>query len=988
MGLFGFFNGMSRADKEMERRREQLYDKFAHDEWASLAPEQKLDALQALENDFAYRQGRPAKRVRPGRLDDNTYGGWSEADDCITINENLIYHSNLTGASNDPAQADVNMQLFDTIAHEGYHAYQSYALKHPEIHADKAQLNEWLLNKGRYWNPDEGERYLIQPVERDAWRYGHEATLRAFQGIEARHGAEPEAAWEQYESANMNSSYEHAIRAAVEEEHRSDVLRDMRRDMEKGCADQKITADFDAPIRDLDLVPPPSWAPPSPVTEGAARDAIHIIPADSIDMTFARGMDEHFWDPRGDATRERFMDAASHIPEVQTALSQGVPLNELINDPKLGGCASIYFDPKNVIGVHRNEHGGYEYGDNGRHRIMAAAEMGYYIPVRVVEDRYRGPERTEGSDQSSERRGRAGVKPLVAESSQQLRGEPAVQADASAEARGQNVGSDDVHGSSVNQNDGNIPTSARSAKYGSRAVHTYERQLDDDRHVPAPVDGQSHTAEHADSRAAENEARSAVEREHDREMSDRDESRNDVAGDRVDSEQEERRGNRTEDPERERPQAAEQTETSENKVAAETHRAAGHEEPNEQKSSERIRLVDRTGQDETPEIDGESQTGERDHDRTDEPGQNTAERFDKSNDESNAASNVRTQTIEQDDSPTVEHETDRQQAYGDDGVAPEAEDRSQTTEHVTQAEQTLDGAAEEEAAAQTVDDGETVTEGMTDDHDQTVEASQNEIVEPDGLGANDHTVNDSLDQDEAHGQDAALDEDAERGENIFQDEQLARTADLDRDENQSQGEVRSQDENLSMDEDLSRDDDLSMDQMTGQSSAYDQSQDETQNESQSESQDEDLSMDDLSAEPGQVEQDEQAVQTEQASQNEQVQDEDPSMGRMTGRSVDDEQEQTDDLSMDQMTTATPRGEQSQDDEYDMSDMTRQDAGEQQDGMEESDHTEDFSMDDMTDASATNDEQNSADEEESIMPPSDSGSSDSGESEDEDNSYHY
>ena len=210
--------------------------------------------------------------------------------------------------------------------------------------------------------------------------------------------------------------------------------------------------------------------------------------------------------------------------------------------------------------------------------------MGYYIPVRVVEDRYRGPERTEGSDQSSERRGRAGVKPLVAESSQQLRGEPAVQADASAEARGQNVGSDDVHGSSVNQNDGNIPTSARSAKYGSRAVHTYERQLGDDRHVPASVDGQSHTTEHADSQTAENEAQPAVEREHDREMSDRDESRNDVAGDRVDSEQEERRGNRTEDPERERPQAAEQTETSENKVAAENHRAAGHEETRSNKS--------------------------------------------------------------------------------------------------------------------------------------------------------------------------------------------------------------------------------------------------------------------------------------------------------------------------------------------------------------------------------------------------------------------
>lgn len=904
----------------IEYNRNRLHDLFAHDTWANLDFDTKKNALQALENDFAFQQHRPPVKVEVSHLRDTVYGGWNEDRGSIVINENLLTNGTLFSNPKHGPMADINMQLFDTVAHEGYHAYQTYARNIPGFHEDAEQVARWSQNEGHYF--ESWPHYAIQPLESDAWAFGHEATTRAFPGIEDRNGSEPWLAKTMYEHRSRVNSYDRALRKAEQQD--PNVLERMDYTMKRGCEARGIKYDAETG------------------KYTSSQSSHRLLDPNWLSRPENQHQQGHDHNTQGESPIQEpdYQAMAEKIPFVQNRLSKGADLADLEKDPNLGACARTYFDPDNMIKVTRRPEGGFACSDDDWARIEGAQKAGYEIPVHVTNAADYGPV------------------------DDRLR--------LSISERG------DRHRDSSQERE--TDTESRTA--------TDERQLGDDRHVPASVDGQSHTTEHADSQTTENEAQPAVEREHDREMSDRDESRNDVAGDRVDSEQEERRGNRTEDPERERPQAAEQTETSENKVAAETHRAAGHEETTEQKSSERIRLVDRTGQDETPEIDGESQTGERDHDRTDEPGQNTAERFDKSNDESNAASNVRTQTIEQDDSPTVEHETDRQQAYGDDGVAPEAEDRSQTTEHVTQAEQTLDGAAEEEAAAQTVDDGETVTEGMTDDHDQTVEASQNEIVEPDGLGADDHTVNDSLDQDEAHGQDAALDEEAERGENIFQDEQLARTADLDRDENQSQGEVRSQDENLSMDEDLSRDDDLSMDQMTGQSSAYDQSQDETQNESQSESQDEDLSMDDLSAEPGQVEQDEQAVQTEQASQNEQVQDEDPSMGRMTGRSVDDEQEQTDDLSMDQMTTATPRGEQSQDDEYDLSDMTRQDAGEQQDGMEESDHTEDFSMDDMTDASATNDEQNSADEEESIMPPSDSGSSDSGESEDEDNSYHY
>ena len=69
-------------------------------------------------------------------------------------------------------------------------------------------------------------------------------------------------------------------------------------------------------------------------------------------------------------------------------MDRGIPLNQLVDDPELGSCASLYFDPRKIPRVEKYD-GYYIFESNGRHRILAAREQGYSIPVRVVGYRHR-----------------------------------------------------------------------------------------------------------------------------------------------------------------------------------------------------------------------------------------------------------------------------------------------------------------------------------------------------------------------------------------------------------------------------------------------------------------------------------------------------------------------------------------------------------------------------------------------------------------------
>ena len=223
---------------QLEANREQLYDMFAHDTWTRLDPATKRSAIQALENDFAYQEGRPAKKVEITSLKDGQYGGWSPKADKIFLNENLVNNGSLYHDKYAQPMPDANMQIFDTIAHEGHHAYQSYALEHPEIHADKEQLRSWALNTGLYY--DHGNEYLIQPMERDAWRFGYEKTTEAFRGIEERNGREPGR--EDYELTAQQNSYDLALQEA--ELREANILDHMEEEMQEACDQKGIFYDY------------------------------------------------------------------------------------------------------------------------------------------------------------------------------------------------------------------------------------------------------------------------------------------------------------------------------------------------------------------------------------------------------------------------------------------------------------------------------------------------------------------------------------------------------------------------------------------------------------------------------------------------------------------------------------------------------------------------------------------------------------------------
>ena len=380
--LFSSFDHASMRNatpEQLAANRAQLHDLFASKTWNSLDYDTKCQAVQALENDFAYQQGRPAKHVEAVPLDDLCYGGWNPELDTIHLNENLLKNGTTLSDPNARPMPDANMQVFDTVAHEGYHAYQSYALEHPEVHADKAQLREWALNEGKYY--DNGDKYLIQPQERDAWQYGDSSTTQAFQGIEARNGPEPELTKAEYENHALTSSYSAAL--AREQRRDPQVLQTMEKEMESACQQHGIKYDFTGQSQTAGNAPQPQaqgvqqgQAPPGPV--------IRTISAQSIDMSYARGMDSpEFWNHHGN-TKADYMALAEKLPAVQAGLAQGRTVDELKQDPELRGCVNAYYDPDNMVKVIQTPDGGYEYEDNGRHRIMAAKEMGCDIPVQVV----------------------------------------------------------------------------------------------------------------------------------------------------------------------------------------------------------------------------------------------------------------------------------------------------------------------------------------------------------------------------------------------------------------------------------------------------------------------------------------------------------------------------------------------------------------------------------------------------------------------------
>lgn len=93
--------------------------------------------------------------------------------------------------------------------------------------------------------------------------------------------------------------------------------------------------------------------------------------------------DKSFWSYKS-TEKEKYLDMASKIPDVERGLQSGMSLEKLRENPELKDTIAAYYDEKNMITVEKDGNG-YYFQDSGRHRVATARELGVDIPVKVVE---------------------------------------------------------------------------------------------------------------------------------------------------------------------------------------------------------------------------------------------------------------------------------------------------------------------------------------------------------------------------------------------------------------------------------------------------------------------------------------------------------------------------------------------------------------------------------------------------------------------------
>ena len=121
------------------------------------------------------------------------------------------------------------------------------------------------------------------------------------------------------------------------------------------------------------------------------------IPAEDIDMSTARGLPStHFWNRRASekqfwenhgANKDFYLDQARGLPAVQSMLAEGKsPAQIRAEHPNLGNTLDAYYNPNNMIQVNRDANGNMSFLDDGKHRALAAKELGLKVPVQIAND--------------------------------------------------------------------------------------------------------------------------------------------------------------------------------------------------------------------------------------------------------------------------------------------------------------------------------------------------------------------------------------------------------------------------------------------------------------------------------------------------------------------------------------------------------------------------------------------------------------------------
>ena len=366
----------------------------------SEAERKQEDEEQAVEEENREAADRAENETENADAENTVKNGEANAD-----SESQNLPENIAESQNEPVTTENGNNEVDTENNASRVDGNDAAIEVTDIHTESAANNEGNSSENRDQNeerPEDANAKLDNTVENPDNEDAHRTAMKNMADYMSEHnyGRDDYAEYSKDpEWYKLNSELQQSLgmevtppTPEVARSNMSDYMnehnygRDDYAEYSKDPEWQKLNADLQKSLGMEVTTDTTAHSPESgkEVSAPELSDNCVMVNASDIDMTYAQGMDsEQFWNHHGN-TKEDYMRMAERIPDVQQALDSGKSLDEIKQDPELKDTVHAYFDPENMIEVEQQADGSYSFTDDGRHRIAAAQEFGYEIPVEVT----------------------------------------------------------------------------------------------------------------------------------------------------------------------------------------------------------------------------------------------------------------------------------------------------------------------------------------------------------------------------------------------------------------------------------------------------------------------------------------------------------------------------------------------------------------------------------------------------------------------------
>ena len=395
------FGGKTFRTESVEDYRQyserQLFAQIRSENWNVKRPEDKIAVLQEIENREAAAHSRPAAKVVQAY--GSSYGGYISGIHRIEIRltdnqfedlDTLFHESEHANQSKSPinsvsfSENDKKlMSVEDMTSSDGIRSHYSkygsslYKVMTSELDANNVALEKVSSLKNEYMEEGKYQEYLAGRQE----YYDGLADAIDIKSTDK-------------EAALLNTIECAYIRDELSESEYSE-LKELIINTDNYDLCEMRTVEINEVLSQVNLQDRTSvenlslygTSESSDVHMTAAADGqvgiprYQVVNADSIQNI--NHISDNFWNHHGNS-KEDYMELASKLPEIQKEFAEGKTYSEILANPELHDTLVAYYSDDKMIQVVQDQNGSYQFQDDGRHRVMAAQELGYSIPVNVI----------------------------------------------------------------------------------------------------------------------------------------------------------------------------------------------------------------------------------------------------------------------------------------------------------------------------------------------------------------------------------------------------------------------------------------------------------------------------------------------------------------------------------------------------------------------------------------------------------------------------